>query len=381
MGRTLDLAIELIRRPSVTPDDGGCLLFLREIFVGAGFRFEEYDFDDVKNMLVWHGHDGPFVLFNGHCDVVPPGNLELWTSPPFEPVKKGDLLYGRGSADMKGPLAAMCHALLSFVEKNPQHPGRVGLLVTSDEEGIGINGTRAALAQMLADGDKPDYVIVGEPTSEEVCGDTIKIGRRGSVSGKMTVHGVQGHVAYPHLADNPVHKLAPFLTELVATQWDQGDAHFPPTTCQISNIHAGTGAVNVIPGSVTVDFNLRHGTASPSAHLISLIEAMASKHGLQYEVTWNASALPFVTTNPELVLAMTEAVQEHTGQKPTAGTGGGTSDARFFAAAGLPVVEFGPLNKTIHTIDENVSVSDLDTCALVYRAMLEKLTSGVFAAS
>lgn len=381
MARTLDLAIELIQRPSVTPDDGGCIDYLADIFRRAGFTIEELDFEDVRNLLVTHGDDGRFVLFNGHCDVVPPGDLDQWTSPPFEPTKKGDMLFGRGSADMKGPLAALCHALLSFVEKNPTHSGKIGLLVTSDEEGLGVNGTRAALEEMLKRGDTPDYVLVGEPTSEQLCGDTIKVGRRGSVSGKMIVRGIQGHVAYPHLAENPIHRIAPFLNELVATVWDTGSEHFPPTTCQISNIHGGTGAVNVIPGAVEVHFNLRHGTDSPAQVLIRRIETMAANHKLDYEVSWNASASPFVTTTPALVSAVSAAVTKHTGVTPTPGTGGGTSDARFFAAAGLPVVEFGPLNKTIHSANECISVQDLDTCALVYLSVLEALTSGVSAAS
>ena len=375
MSKVVDLACELIRRPSVTPDDGGILEYLASIFGDAGFVVEHLDFGEVKNLWVTHGVGAPLVVFDGHCDVVPPGPLEAWRSDPFEPTRVGGQIFGRGASDMKGPLAALCVALLEFVASSPDHIGTVALLVTSDEEGLGIDGTGRALKTLVDRGAKIDYALVGEPTSENAFGDMIKVGRRGSISAKMTVFGKQGHVAYPHLADNPVHRLSPFLTELLAIHWDAGDENFPPTTLQVSNIHAGTGAVNVVPGTVTVDFNLRFNILHKASDIQTRIEKMAEAFGLKCEFSWNASAQPFVTRNAELINAVAGAIVKETRKNPRQGTGGGTSDARFFAAHKIPVVEFGPSNATIHAANEMVDVEDLDRSVTIYKSVLQTLTT------
>ena len=374
MSKVVDLACELIRRPSVTPDDAGILAYLAELFGSNGFAVEHLDFGDVKNLWVTHGSEAPVVVFDGHCDVVPAGPLDAWNTDPFEPTLREGSIYGRGSADMKGPLAALCIALLEFVQDNPNHRGTVGLLVTSDEEGNAIDGTGRALKTLVDRGTIIDFALVGEPTSEVVFGDMIKVGRRGSISAKMTVFGKQGHVAYPHLADNPVHRLAPFLTELLAIHWDAGDKNFPPTNLQISNIHAGTGAVNVTPGTVTLDFNLRYNVLHSADVIQNRIAKMAEAFGLKCAFEWNPSANPFVTRNAPLINAIAGAIMKETRTNPKQGTGGGTSDARFFAAHGIPVVEFGPLNTTIHAANECVGIDELEKCVRIYRTALEKLT-------
>ena len=373
MSRVVDLACELIRRPSVTPNDAGCLDYLAGIFAQAGFQTRFLNFGEVKNLWVWHGEGKPVVAFNGHCDVVPPGPLDAWNSDPFAPTIVGDVIYGRGASDMKGPLAALCLALLQFVESEPDHKGTVGILITSDEEGYAVDGTQCALQTLIEEGWQIDYALVGEPTSEEQFGDMIKVGRRGSVSAKMIVRGKQGHVAYPHLATNPIHVLSPFLAELLAFQWDLGSESFPATTLQVTNIHAGTGAVNVIPGSVELDFNLRYNVLQTASEIQSRIERMAEAYGLQCTFDWNASAMPFVTRDRALIGALTTSIIKHTKQAPREGTGGGTSDARFLAAAKIPVVEFGPSNATIHAANECVAIEDLESCVSIYQETLARL--------
>jgi succinyl-diaminopimelate desuccinylase len=374
MSRVVDIACELIRRQSVTPDDAGIQAYLAETFATNGFTVEHLNFGGVKNLWVTHGSGSPVVVFDGHCDVVPAGPLDAWNSDPFEPTLKDGKIYGRGSADMKGPLAALCVALLDFVQANPDHAGIVGLLVTSDEEGAAIDGTGRALKTLVNRGIVIDFAVVGEPTSEDVFGDMIKVGRRGSISAKMTVIGKQGHVAYPHLADNPVHRLAPFLTELLAIRWDGGNSNFPPSTFQVSNIQAGTGATNVIPGSLTLDFNLRFNTELTSELIQTRITKMAEAYMLNCEFVWNASAQPFVTRDRTLIGAVSQAIAKETNRRPLEGTGGGTSDARFFAAHNIPVVEFGPLNTTIHAANECVGIDELEKCVRIYRTALEVLT-------
>ncbi len=373
MSKVVDLARELIRRPSVTPIDAGILAYLADMFTANGFTIEYLNFGSVKNLWVTHGSGAPLIAFDGHCDVVPPGPLEAWNTDPFEPVIKDGNIYGRGTADMKGPLAALCVAILEFVAANPDHAGTVGLLITSDEEGYAIDGTGRALKTLVDRGTKIDFALVGEPTSELAFGDMIKVGRRGSISAKMTVMGKQGHVAYPHLADNPVHRLAPFLTELLAIRWDGGNSNFPPTSLQVSNIQAGTGATNVIPGSLTLDFNLRFNTELTSEFIQTRITKMAEAYKLNCEFVWNASAQPFVTRDRTLISAVSQAIAKETNTRPLEGTGGGTSDARFFAAHQIPVVEFGPLNTTIHAANECVGIDELEKCVRIYRSTLEKL--------
>lgn len=377
MSKVVDLACELVRRQSVTPSDGGCQEYLSGLFMSTGFTVRHLDFGEVKNLWVQHGTQKPLVVFDGHCDVVPPGPREAWQTDPFVPTIRDGKIYGRGASDMKGPLAAMAVALLDFVTENPNHAGTVAMLVTSDEEGMAVDGTGRALQKLIEDGVEIDYALVGEPTSEDRFGDMIKVGRRGSVSGKMVVKGKQGHVAYPHLADNPIHKLSPFLTELLAVLWDQGNENFPPTTLQVTNIHAGTGAVNVIPGSVELDFNLRYNTEMTAEFIEERIAKMAEAYGLDATFVWNASAKPFVTRNSALIDAIAGAVIRETKVNPQQGTGGGTSDARFFAAHKIPVVEFGPSNATIHAANECVAIEDLESCVRVYSSFLQNIQNQV----
>jgi succinyl-diaminopimelate desuccinylase len=373
MSKVVDLACELIRRPSVTPDDAGIQEFLADLFTKEGFTVEHLDFADVKNLWVTHGEGAPLVVFDGHCDVVPPGPIDAWNTDPFEPTLKDGMIYGRGSSDMKGPLAALVVALIEFKNEHPAHKGTIGLLVTGDEEGMAINGTGKALQTLIDRGIKIDFALVGEPTSETNLGDMMKVGRRGSISAHMTVYGKQGHVAYPHLADNPVHRLAPFLAELLAIHWDTGDENFPPTTLQVSNIHAGTGAVNVVPGTVTVDFNLRYNILHTADKIQTRTEKMAEAFGLKCKIQWNASAQPFVTRSASLINAVAGSIGQELHVNPKQGTGGGTSDARFFALHKIPVIEFGPSNATIHAANECVNIGDLEQCVRIYRSTLETL--------
>jgi succinyl-diaminopimelate desuccinylase len=369
----LALASALIARRSVTPDDGGCQALLAERLTAAGFAVEHLPFGAVQNLLAWHGEGGPLTLFLGHTDVVPPGPESAWTSPPFQPTVRDGVLYGRGAADMKGGVAAFTVALERFVAAHPVHRGRVGLMLTSDEEGEAVDGVARVVEALTARGERIDYCIVGEASSRERLGDVVRIGRRGSLHGRLRVRGVQGHVAYPERAVNPLHRLAPALAELCATRWDEGDADFPPTSFQISNLHAGTGALNVVPGEALLDFNFRHGTASSAASLRQRVEAILSRHRLDFELAWSESAAPFLTGAGRLLDAVRDALREALAIETAPDTGGGTSDGRFVAATGAEVIELGPINASIHQVDEHARVEDLDRLAEVYQAILTRL--------
>ncbi|MBK80150.1 MAG: succinyl-diaminopimelate desuccinylase [Gammaproteobacteria bacterium] len=369
----LDLCVELVRRASVTPDDAGCQALLGARLEALGFDCRAMPFGSVDNLWAVRGRAGPLVVFAGHTDVVPTGPESAWSSPPFEPTLRDGFLYGRGTADMKGSLAAMIVATERFLADHPDPAGRIGFLITSDEEGPAVDGTRAVMGALTDAGESIDYCVVGEPSSGAALGDTVRIGRRGSLNGRLTVLGVQGHVAYPHLADNPIHRLAPALAELAATSWDDGNAHFPPTSFQASNIAAGTGAGNVVPGELVLDFNFRFSTEQTADGLQQRVEAILARHGLRYELTWTLSGEPFLTGPGRLIDATCEAIEAVAGLRPELSTSGGTSDGRFIAPAGAEVVELGPGNATIHKIDERVAVAELEPLAEIYRGILERL--------
>ena len=370
---TIALTQDLIRRRSVTPEDCGCQQVMIDRLAAIGFHIEKLRFEDVDNFWAVRGTEGPTLCFAGHTDVVPTGPEDNWQLPPFDATIKEGYLYGRGAADMKGSLAAMVVAVERFVAQNPDHQGRIAFLITSDEEGIATNGT-VKVVEWLRDRDMlPEWCLVGEPSSTAQCGDVIKNGRRGSLGCTLTVKGLQGHVAYPHLADNPVHRAAPALAELAAEEWDKGNQFFPATSFQISNINGGTGATNVIPGEVEVIFNFRFSTELTEQQLIERTEKILDKHGLQYSANWNLSGLPFLTAEGELVAATVASINEITGLDPELSTAGGTSDGRFIAPHGVQVIELGPVNATIHKIDENISVDDLDTLTDIYQSLLTKL--------
>lgn len=371
MSETLDFAMDLIVRPSITPEDAGCQDLMIARLEAIGFKVERLRFKNVQNFWARHGDQEPVFAFAGHTDVVPPG--PNWDSLPFQPVVTDGYLYGRGAADMKGSLAAMVTASERFLEKNPAHKGSIAFLITSDEEGPAINGTIKVVDLLEKRGEKITWCLVGEPTSAEQVGDVIKNGRRGSLNGKLTIQGVQGHIAYPQLAVNPVHQFAPALTELCDEVWDQGNEFFPPTSFQISNIHAGTGVNNVIPGTLDVLFNFRFSTAVTPEQLQQRVETLLSKHGLKFDLQWTLSGNPFLTEHGTLVSAITAAIQENTGIKTQLSTSGGTSDGRFIAPTGAQVVELGPVNATIHKVNESINVTDLDTLSAVYENVLEKL--------
>ncbi|WP_024460690.1 succinyl-diaminopimelate desuccinylase [Marinimicrobium sp. LS-A18] len=373
MTPTLQLAHDLIRRRSVTPEDVGCQDLMIQRLEAIGFQVERLRFDEVDNFWATRGTDGPLLAFAGHTDVVPTGPETQWQHPPFEPVVEDGMLYGRGAADMKGSLASMVVACEQFVAEHPDHQGRIGFLITSDEEGPSVNGTVKVVEWLEARQEKIDWCIVGEPSSTDRVGDVIKNGRRGSLGGILRVKGVQGHVAYPHLADNPIHKAAPALAELAAQEWDRGNEFFPATSFQISNINGGTGATNVIPGEVEVVFNFRFSTEVTEAQLRERTQAILNKHKLDYELDWKLSGQPFLTAEGELVDAVVKAVEQHTGQKPILSTAGGTSDGRFIAPTGAQVVELGPRNETIHKVDECVKAEDLDTLTALYQSTLKRL--------
>ncbi|MGD8566647.1 MAG: succinyl-diaminopimelate desuccinylase [Gammaproteobacteria bacterium] len=370
---TLKLAEQLISRESVTPEDGGCQDLIVKHLQAAGFKAERLRFDDVDNIWVRRGDKEPLYAFAGHTDVVPTGPVEQWQSPPFNPTYRDGYLYGRGAADMKGSLAAMVTACERFVANHPGHKGSIALLITSDEEGPAINGTVKVIEALEARNEKIRACIVGEPSSSQKVGDVIKNGRRGSLNGQLTVQGTQGHVAYPQLATNPIHVLAPALQELCATQWDQGNEFFPATSFQVSNIHAGTGANNVIPGTVEVLFNFRFSTEVTEEELKSRVESILDKHQLQYDLQWKLSGQPFLTMAGELVEAAKAAIHDVAGIDTELSTAGGTSDGRFIAPTGAQVVELGPVNSTIHKINECVKADDLDTLSQMYERILEKL--------
>ncbi|TXI75073.1 MAG: succinyl-diaminopimelate desuccinylase [Dokdonella sp.] len=379
MSLVLDLTCELIRRASVTPEDAGCQQLLGERLAAAGFAIEDLHYGEVRNLWATHGETGPVLVLLGHTDVVPTGPVEKWTSPPFEPTIRDGHLFGRGAADMKSGVAAMSLALVEFVRRHPRHPGTVALLLTSDEEGPSIDGVRRVVEEFRRRGQRVDWCLVGEPSSRQVLGDLVRVGRRGSLHGRLCVRGVQGHVAYPELARNPVHAAAAALTELVATVWDEGNASFPPTSFQISNIHAGTGAANIIPGTLEVAFNFRYGTASSADDLRARIEDCLKRHGLDYEIEWELSGEPFLTEPGALRSAVEAVLVEHFGQVPESSTGGGTSDGRFIAPLGAEVVEFGPVNASIHKVDECVSVADLERLPDLYLAIIERLLASPLA--
>ena len=370
---TLDLAQELIRRRSVTPEDGGCQDFIAARLQAAGFKCEPMRFGEVSNLWARRGNAAPLLCFAGHTDVVPTGPLSEWHSDPFVPTLRDGKLYGRGAADMKSSIAAFVVAAEAFAKERPKHSGSIALLLTSDEEGPAVDGTVKVVEALKKRGETMDYCIVGEPTSVDSLGDTLKIGRRGSLSGRLTVRGVQGHVAYPHLARNPVHQLAPALAELAKTQWDKGNESFPPTTWQVSNIHAGTGVGNVIPGSVDVDFNFRFSTESTDASLTQRVEAILKRHGLEYSLSWVLGAKPFLSAKGRLAQTVAEVCKRHTGHSAELSTTGGTSDARFIIEIAPEVLEIGPVNASIHKLNEHIEVEALDQLAGIYLDVLRAL--------
>lgn len=373
MSATLELAKDLIARPSVTPDDQGCQLMLSERLASLGFKAEHLRFDDVDNLWLRRGDSGPLLCFAGHTDVVPTGPLEDWDSDPFQPEIRDGLLYGRGAADMKGSIAAFVTACEAFVNEHPNHQGSIALLITSDEEGPSVNGTVKVVETLEARQEKIDWCLVGEPSSTTQLGDVIKNGRRGSLNARLVVKGKQGHVAYPHLAENPIHTAAPALAELAAEVWDQGNDYFPPTTFQISNLNAGTGATNVIPGDMEALINFRYSTELTEQAIKERVENLLDKHSLNYEIHWNLSGQPFLTEEGELVAASVKAIQDVKQFSPELSTAGGTSDGRFIAPTGAQVLELGPCNATIHQVNECVGVNELDELNVVYRKVLENL--------
>lgn len=370
---TLQLAADLIRCRSVTPEDDGCQTLMIQRLEAIGFKIHRLRFGEVDNFWAIRGTQGPILAFAGHTDVVPTGPETNWDNPPFEPRIIDGMLHGRGAADMKGSLAAMVVACENFVANHPDHPGRIAFLITSDEEGPSINGTVKVVEWLEAQGTKMAWCLVGEPSSTKVVGDVIKNGRRGSLGGVLTVKGIQGHVAYPHLADNPIHKLAPALAELAAEHWDDGNEFFPATSFQVSNINGGTGATNVIPGEVVVVFNFRFSTELTEQILRERTETILRKHGLRYELQWTLSGQPFLTPRGELVNAVVAAIKEETGITTELSTSGGTSDGRFIAPTGAQVVELGPINATIHKVNECISADDLNKLTAIYERTLEKL--------
>ena len=372
-GSTLDLAQRLIALPSVTPHDGGCLDLIAGRLQPLGFVCERIDVGGVSNLWAHHGQGSPRFCFAGHTDVVPPGPLDQWTSPPFTPTLRQGRLYGRGAADMKSSVAAMVVAMEAFVAGRLHRHGSLSLLLTSDEEGDSVDGTVRVVERLQERGETIDYCVVGEPTSVAKLADTVKNGRRGSMSGKLVVKGIQGHVAYPELVRNPVHLAAPALAELAATRWDDGNEHFPPTSFQISNIHAGTGAGNVVPGRMEVDFNFRFSTASTVSGLQYRVAALLDRHGLDYELHWVVGAKPFLTAAGRLVDVVAESVATVCGYRPQLSTSGGTSDGRFIADICPEVIELGPINASIHKVDEHVLIDDLDPLAAIYGQILTRL--------
>lgn len=370
---TLDLTIALMREPSVTPFDANCQTLMIERLEKIGFRVERLRFGDVDNFWARRGDSGPVLAFAGHTDVVPTGPVENWSVQPFAPEIRDGMLIGRGAADMKGSLAAMVVACERFVAAHPQHKGSIAFLITSDEEGVAVDGTVKVVAHLEARQEKITWALVGEPSSSKQLGDVIKNGRRGSLNGILTVQGTQGHVAYPQLADNPIHRAAPALAELAAEVWDNGNAFFPATSFQISNISAGTGANNVIPGEMKVVFNFRFSTEVTEAQLRERSEAILKKHGLRYQLDWSLSGQPFLTAKGELVAAAVQSIREVCGIETELSTSGGTSDGRFIAPTGAQVLELGPLNATIHKVNEEVRAADLDTLTDIYEGILVKL--------
>ena len=373
MSTTLDLTKDLISRDSVTPDDKGCQLLLAKRLSAIGFEIEHLRFGDTDNLWARKGKTGPVFAFAGHTDVVPTGPVTNWQSDPFKPEVRDGLLYGRGTADMKGSIAAMLTACERFTAKHPNHKGSIAFLITSDEEGPATDGTVKVINTLEARNEKIDWCLVGEPSSTAKVGDIVKNGRRGSLNGQLTVKGKQGHIAYPHLADNPIHLMAPVLNELCQIEWDHGNEDFPPTSFQVSNLNSGTGVTNVIPGIAEIVFNFRYSTESTHEKLQQQVETVLNKHGLEYDLVWSLSGKPFRTASGPLVDAVKSAIYANTGYDTELSTSGGTSDGRFIAPTGAQVVELGPLNATIHQVDECVSVKDLDTLSEIYETLLQNL--------
>ena len=370
---TLALARELIARRSITPDDAGCQALLAERITPLGFRCEAFVVNGVSNLWARRGDVRPLFCFAGHTDVVPAGLLDQWQSDPFVPTERDGYLYGRGAADMKSSIAAFVVAAEAFLAGRPDAPGSIALLITSDEEGPSVDGTARVVERLKAAGERIDYCVVGEPSSVDALGDMIKNGRRGTLSGTLIVSGIQGHVAYPHLARNPIHLVAPVLAELAATRWDDGNADFPPTTWQCSNVHAGAGVANVIPGTLELWFNFRYSTASTRESLAARFESILARHALDYALAWTGHGRPFLTKPGRLVDVATATVREVTGRTPALSTVGGTSDGRFIADICDEIVELGPVNATIHKLNERVALADLERLAHIYRRMLEQL--------
>jgi succinyl-diaminopimelate desuccinylase len=370
---TLQLTMDLIRRRSVTPEDADCQSLMLQRLQAIGFGVEYLRFDDVDNFWAVRGDSGPILAFAGHTDVVPSGPEQKWQHPPFEPTVRDGMLYGRGAADMKGSLAAMVTACERFIADHPDHTGRIAFLITSDEEGIAINGTVKVVEWLESRNEKITWCVVGEPSSTHQVGDVIKNGRRGSLGAELVVKGKQGHVAYPHLARNPIHLVAPALAELAAEEWDRGNEFFPATSFQVSNFNSGTGATNVIPGEAHIVFNFRFSTELTEADLRQRTEAILQKHGLDYDLNWELSGQPFLTASGALVAAAQKAIRAVTGRETELSTAGGTSDGRFIAPTGAQVVELGPINATIHQVDECVKADDLDLLSEMYEHILREL--------
>lgn len=373
LSETIELTCDLISRQSVTPEDDGCQAMMTERLERLGFKVESMPFEEVTNFWARRGTSGPVLCFAGHTDVVPTGPVEKWQSPPFIPTFKDGMIYGRGAADMKGSIAAFMTALDRFIAAHPDHDGSIALLITSDEEGPYVNGTTRVIDTLEARNEKITWAIVGEPSSTDIVGDVIKNGRRGSLGATLRVKGIQGHVAYPHLVRNPIHEFAPALAELASTEWDKGNDFFPPTSFQVSNINAGTGATNVVPGEVEVKFNFRFSTEVTDQELRKRTEAILQKHHVEYEIQWALSGQPFLTAAGDLVDAARNAIRDVTGRETVLSTSGGTSDGRFIAPTGAQVVELGPVNATIHKIDECVNAEDLDTLSTIYEGILTRL--------
>ena len=367
----IDLLCDLIRRRSITPDDAGCQALLASRLARLGFACETLQFNDVTNLWARRGDASPVLCFAGHTDVVPPGDETQWGTDPFEPTFKDGLLYGRGSADMKSGLAAMIVAIEEFLAAHPDHDGSIALLITSDEEGRARDGTLKVIDALTARDEHIDWCVLGEPSSQNVLGDIVRIGRRGSLSGMLKVNGIQGHVAYPQLADNPIRRFAPVLAELHEITWDDGNEHFPPTSFQVVDVRAGIGAPNVTPGELSARFNFRYSTEWTHDSLQEKVHAVFDAHDIDYELDWHLSGEPFLTQPGKLINAVHQAVTEHTGSAPELSTGGGTSDGRFISPAGVDVVELGPVNASIHKIDEHVKVDDVVALTGIYRRIME----------
>ncbi len=368
-----DLLVELVRRPSVTPDDAGCQQLMAERLEPLGFVCESMPFGDVTNLWARRGSDGPVLCFAGHTDVVPPGPLEQWDTDPFEPTMKDDVLYGRGAADMKASLAAMIVAIERYLAATPDPVGSIALLITSDEEGRARDGTLKVMQALTDRGEHIDWCVIGEPSSHAELGDMVRIGRRGSLTGMLTVRGIQGHVAYPQLADNPIRRFAPVLAELHSVEWDNGNDFFPPTSFQVVNVQAGVGAPNVTPGELSARFNFRYCTVWHHEELRSKVHSIFDLHEIDYELDWHLSGEPFLTDPGVLIDAVAASVEEHTGRSPELSTGGGTSDGRFISPAGVDVVELGPINASIHKVNEHVRIADVHTLTLMYQRIMERL--------